>query len=52
MAAAYAGQSQSRGRPRSGFWAVVLLFAAGLGIAVLSSVLPYSLELLALRRLT
>ena len=30
VAAAYAGQSQSRGRPRSGLWAVVLLFAAGL----------------------
>lgn len=28
VAAAYAGQSQSRGRPRSRFWAVVLLFAA------------------------
>ncbi|MBL3826351.1 MULTISPECIES: MSHA biogenesis protein MshN [unclassified Marinobacter] len=30
VAATYAGQSQSRGRPRSGLWAVVLLFAAGL----------------------
>jgi MSHA biogenesis protein MshN len=30
VAAAYAGRSQSRGRPRSVFWAVVLLFAAGL----------------------
>ena len=30
VAAAYAGQSQSRGRPRSVFWPVVLLFAAGL----------------------
>ena len=30
VAAAYAGQSQSRSRPRSVFWAVVLLFAAGL----------------------
>ncbi|WP_449287583.1 tetratricopeptide repeat protein [Marinobacter sp. PE14] len=30
VAAAYAGQSQSRGRPRSGLWAVVLLLAVGL----------------------
>ena len=30
VAAAYAGQSQSLGRPRSVFWPVVLLFAAGL----------------------
>jgi MSHA biogenesis protein MshN len=30
VAAAYAGQSQSRGRPHSGLWAVVLLLAAGL----------------------
>ncbi|WP_296933340.1 MSHA biogenesis protein MshN [uncultured Marinobacter sp.] len=30
VAAAYTGQSQSRGRPRSGLWAVVLLLAAGL----------------------
>ncbi|SNC76736.1 MSHA biogenesis protein MshN [Marinobacter sp. es.048] len=30
VVAAYAGQSQSRGHPRSGLWAVVLLLAAGL----------------------